>query len=140
MREVAADTDFLANGIAGAARRARLLIVEADGVVSKITDGLNACPTFDGVEIRPGKIRQDIGIAVTARQQKLKRFGGQFIDFPLAGVRRDFVGFTGVEDQKFIREGCFAGRQKNPRHVVAKCVADPTRRRRRRDRNDVRRP
>src|SRR3954470_2495845 len=78
MGVVAADPALLGVGLSGRAGRARVLVAERDMVVNEVADRLHARPARPcRAEQPPGLVRQAIGFAVAAPEQKQQSLYGQ---------------------------------------------------------------
>ena len=65
--EVAADAGAVEEAAIGRSQRVSVLIVEGDVIVHEVDDRLYPAPPGDDIpELRPGKVREAVGIAVAA--------------------------------------------------------------------------
>ena len=91
MRVVAANAGPLIESLRGAAGGAGILVVEGDMVMNVIADGLHArVPWSRAAEELPGRLRQQIGLAIAAAQQEHQGIFGQILHGVLPRRRAQF--------------------------------------------------
>ena len=80
MRVVAADAGPFVESLRGAAGGAGVLVVEGNMVMNVIADCLHARVAWSrAAEELPGRLRQQIGLAIAAAQQEHEGFFGQIL-------------------------------------------------------------
>src|ERR1700722_15509292 len=78
MSEIAADAYAFRQSFARRTGWARLGITESKTLIDEVADRLNFCPAARyRAEIRPGEIRHEFGLAISARTKKWERIGRQ---------------------------------------------------------------
>jgi hypothetical protein len=86
MGVVTADPALLGVSLSGCAGRARVLVAERDMVVNEVADRLHPRPAGRcGSEQPPRLVRQAVGFAVPAAEQKQQRVYGQVLNRMLLG-------------------------------------------------------
>ena len=101
MRVVAADADPFVESLRGAAGGAGVLIVEGNMVMHVIADGLHARVAWSrAAEELPGRLRQQIGLAIAAAQQEKESLLGQILHriLPRTGTAQHFVRQSAVRE------------------------------------------
>ena len=101
---VAADSDSLVERLPSRPRGSRLLIVEHDSVVHIIADPLHSRPTRRHIpEQIPGRLGQQIRLAITAAQQEDESIFRQILNRVLLGIGDHHVRLAGIADERI---GC----------------------------------
>jgi hypothetical protein len=106
MGEVAANPSPLDIRVEGGFAGMRMLVAEGDVLVHKVANGLDQSPPFAHLaELRPGDVRQAIGLAIAAAKQIDKSVDGKRVEGRLRGERRDIVGLAAVLDDEIGGQG-----------------------------------
>ena len=124
MRVVAADAGAFVECLRGAARGAGILVVEGDVVMNVVADGLHArVPRSRAAEELPGRLRQQVGLAIAAAQQEYEGFFGQILHGVLPGVGHNFIRLAAIVDYAVGRQAEAARRRENAMALVSEGVA-----------------
>ena len=121
--EVPANAAPLFVGLRRCAGRTGMFVAECEMVMDKVANGLNARPAEQRIlEKSPGFVRQDVGLAITAAEQKLKRVRGQILDVILQGVHVHRVGCAAIPDDRIGSQSETPGGGDEPAAPIAEAV------------------
>src|SRR5271155_2932105 len=99
MGKVAANAESFPVPVPSRARRACVRVAEGQAVMHIVANRLDACPSWrHATEKRPGGIRETVGLAVAAAEQKFQRLDGQILYRDLSCIGFDRIGQTAVAD------------------------------------------
>ena len=124
MREVPAHTAPLGIGFRSRTCRAGVFVAESEMVMHKIANGLNTRPAGRRIfEKPPGFVRQQVGLAITAAEQKLKCLRRQMLDLMLHGIQNHGIRCAAIPDDRIGSKGKTPGGSNEPVAPIAETVA-----------------
>src|SRR5277367_1492432 len=99
MGKVAANAEAFLMPVPSGARRACVRVAEGQAIMHIVANRLNACPSWrHGTEKRPSRIRETVGLAVAAAEEKFQRLVGEILNRDLSCIGFDRIRQTVVAD------------------------------------------
>src|SRR5918993_3406473 len=104
MGEVTADTNLLVVALPRGPGRAGILIIEHEAFVHIVADCLHPCPpTLDTAKQTPCRIRELVGLAVSAAEEINEHIIWKRINRVLVRLWKHRIGLTCIADEKICR-------------------------------------